>query len=152
MSAESERKIFWETFEEILNKNGNPFDIRYVFLNIVRQWAVVNNNKTRDSKVLEILFYKRGEVKVDIYIENDVISYKHLVANIDKLKSLLNVPVECVNGKIGLNTKHIQSTFIVNYGDELDYKRVILEIIPVVLKYKSFLEKYAFSSNEYIDY
>ena len=151
MNVEDERKIFWQKFEDILNENGNPFDITYIMGGSIRHWAVVNRNNAWNAKALEAMFLKNKRIiQVDIYIQDDLFCFNRLYPHVKELQDSVKVPIECVAGERNGNTRRIKCEFPFAYGYKCDYDRVIEEILPVMIKFKEFLDKY--TSYEFFDY
>lgn len=152
-NAEEQRKIFWETFEDVLMENGEPFSICYTQGDKPQSWANVNRKHAWNANAIDLSFLnQQGLFRVDLYMENgeqDQIGRK-IKANKEDINSMISFPVKWENGKKNPNTLRpsVYFPFIKNNKD--DYRRVIEESLPTILKFIEVANKYG--KNMFFDF
>ena len=131
-NAESERKFFWDMYNEILINNGEPFSI-----SSKKQWAIVNKNSPAWNEpviAMDFLVQKRI-LRINAFLLDDQCLFARLMGMKAKIEENLGFTPDWVHGEKGENTFRIKTelSFIPNNHD--DYCRVIEESLPIVMKY-----------------
>lgn len=131
-NADSERKIFWRIYNEILAKNGIPFLISFK-----KQWAIVNKNTPAWNEpviAMDFLVQKRL-LRINLFLLDDVGLFNKLFAIKKDLEDKLGCKTEWIHGEKGKNTYRIKTELFLIPYDHDDYYRVIEESLPIVMKY-----------------
>ena len=143
-SAPVERRLFWKEFEKKLSELGTPFDICYEVSGDIKYYASVNKTSPLVNLGLTIDFlYKESNVKINIYIRDNVDLFEYIHSNKEKIEDELGfIPQWIYYGERNPNTRRVISTFPVVVGNPLDYERVIKKVIPYIIQYKKVFTKY----------
>ena len=143
-NAQYEQTKFWEIFDNKLIENGEPFELIHEKSGEVTHWANVNKKHSFVSLCLNIEFkYREQKVRVGIYIRDDLYLFQCLLRYRENIERELGFKPEWgFEGKKNPNTRRIMNEFPVTLFDEEDYDRVIDEILPYIVKYKTTFEKY----------
>ena len=143
-NAQYEQTKFWEIFDNKLIENGEPFELIHEKSGEVTYWANVNKKHSFVSLCLNIEFkYREQKVRVGIYIRDDLYLFQCLLRYRENIERELGFKPEWVfEGKLNPNTRRIMNEFPVTLFDAEDYDRVIDEILPYIVKYKTTFEKY----------
>jgi hypothetical protein len=132
-NAESERKIFWEKFHNILKVKGNPF----MFTESDKQWACINSNNSNWHRTcLVIDFLVRDEIlNINLYINNDISLFEMLKAKKEYIENILGFKVSWENGLKEGNARRIKTHIPFTLYDHSDYERIIEKVIPIINSY-----------------
>lgn len=137
-NAEEQRKIFWETFEDVLMENGEPFSVCYMMNEKPQSWANVNRNHAWNANAIDLSFLNsQGLFRVDLYMQNgeqDQIGRK-IKANKEDVNSMITLPVRWENGEKNPNTLRPSVYFPFEKNNKDDYRRVIEESLPTILEF-----------------
>ena len=138
MNAEEARRKFWNTLRETVKEQGNTF-----LFTEEKQWAIINKDSSNYHEPCVALdFLWRDEIlRINVYIENDVLLYNKLKARKNEIEKELGF--ECLwrendssthsNGK-GANTRRIEID--IQFDKRmLDFKELSMKAIPIIERY-----------------
>ena len=131
-NADSERKIFWEMYNQILAKHGKPY-----IISSKKQWAIVNKNTANWNEpaiAMDFLVQKRL-LRINLFLLDDVALFNKLSAIKHDLEDKLGCKSEWVHGEKGKDTYRIKTELGLVPYDHDDYYRVIEESLPIVINY-----------------
>ena len=143
-NAQYEQTRFWKIFDNKLVENGEPFELIHEKSGEVTYWGNVNKRHSFVSLCLNIEFkYREEKVRVGIYVRDDLYLFQRLLWHREAIEEELGFKPEWVlAGKQNPNTRRVINEFPIELGNDVDYDRVIDEILPYVAKYKKVFEKY----------
>ena len=131
-NADSERKIFWDMYNQILAKHGKPY-----IISSKKQWAIVNKNTANWNEpaiAMDFLVQKRL-LRINLFLLDDVALFNKLSAIKHDLEDKLGCKSEWVHGEKGKDTYRIKTELGLVPYDHDDYYRVIEESLPIVINY-----------------
>lgn len=131
-NADSERKIFWEMYNQILAKHGKPY-----IISSKKQWAIVNKNTANWNEpaiAMDFLVQKRL-LRINLFLLDDVALFNKLSAIKHDLEDKLGCKSAWVHGEKGKDTYRIKTELGLVPYDHDDYYRVIEESLPIVINY-----------------
>ena len=141
--AKTEQKRFWKIFDEKLIENGEPFSILHEKAGKVTSWAMINKNYSLVDYGLSIDFLVRyKELRINIYLRNDLPFACYLEKNKEDIESMVSVPLKWIHGASNPNTRRIVFYKPIEIGNVEAYADAIDEILPVVKKKKKVCKKY----------
>ncbi len=144
IDIKEEQKRFWETFDEKLIENGEPFSVLHEMSGKVTYWGVVNKNKSFVDNALSMDFLARErKVRINIYVRDNLALFGILERNKNEVESMISVKVNWVRGTKNLNTRRITYELPIDVGNYLNYCDVIDEALPIIVEMKQVCEKYA---------
>lgn len=133
-NAATERRIFWDMFEQALDENGNPF-----YLASRDHYATINRKSANCNLCLSLDFLVQKEFfRIGIYIQDDIKTphYDRLLLQKEEIEKALGFsPIWNNRGEKNPNTRRIeiQLPFMPYVRD--DYERLIDLALPIILKY-----------------
>lgn len=137
-NTQTERKYFWNAYQETLMENGEPFSLKYFYDSngAYRHYAHVNAQRFPANRCICIEFTPQcGRVRYGVYLENDVVLYDFLFNNKEKIEALLGFCCHWEHGTKGKNARRIYcEKEIIAYNRD-SYIDAIDESIPRLLKF-----------------
>lgn len=152
-NAEEQRKIFWETFEDVLMENGEPFSICYMQGGKPQSWANVNRNHAWNANAIDLSFLNsQGLFRVDLYMQNGELDHigRIIMANKEKINLMVTQPIKWERGERNPNTLRPSVYFPFKKNNKDDYRRVIEESLPTILEFIEVANKYG--KNMFFDF
>ena len=130
-NAEQQQLIFWNLYNELLEKQGKPFSIA-----TRTHYASVNRHKPTNVKavVIEFLLQKQ-QLRLGVYLYDDVALYNKFENNKANIESQLGFSPIWEHGTKGKNTRRIYSLINFKPYDIENYREIIETSIPIVKKY-----------------
>lgn len=143
-NAQTERKYFWNVYQEALMENGEPFSLKYFYDSngAYRHYAHVNAQRFPANRCICIEFTPQcGRVRYGIYLENDIVLYDFLFNNKEKIESLLGFHCHWEHGTKGINARRIYcEKKIIAYNHD-SYIDAIDESMPRLLKFAEIFDR-----------
>lgn len=141
MFAEEARKKFWDALKEEVNKKGEPF-----YFTENKQWAIINQKSySYHNPCVAVDFLWRKEIlRINVYIENDLVLYETLKKHKDEIESALGF--KCIwkendfytnGGKVkfnGENTRRIEVDITFD-SNAVDFKCLAQKAILIIQNY-----------------
>lgn len=138
-NAEFHQQKFWDLFEKELDAQGQPFTIKH------RKHYATINKRTADSGFclgLDFL-YKRGLVRVGIYMLDNVPAFEALFANKAEIEDKLGFePNWTTSGDKNPNLRRIEVLISLSVDNEDSYIQAIKLTIIRALQFKSVIPRY----------
>ena len=136
--SQSERLEFWNKFNEVVEQNGKPFNIRKATTD---HWYDVALG-TSEAHISINLVNKSSYVVIDVYINDNKELFDKLMDKKDIIESELGfklVWVRLDNGKASRIKYRIKG---LNFDDHSNYEELMKEIIDKVIIMRSVFKKY----------
>ncbi len=143
-NAQTERKFFWNKYQETLMENGEPFSIK---INCdrdgtLRHYAYVNARQFPANRCICIEFTpQRGRVRYGIYLENEVQLFECLFEQREAIESLLGFHCNWECGIKGKNSRRIFCEQEIVLGDDSSYITAIEVSMVGLTKFVQVFEK-----------
>ena len=136
--SQSERLEFWNKFNEVVEQNGKPFNIRKATTD---HWYDVALG-TSEAHISINLVNKSSYVVIDVYINNNKELFDKLMDKKDIIESELGFKLvwdRLDNGKASRIKYRIKG---LNFDDHSNYEELMKEIIDKVIIMRSVFKKY----------
>ena len=142
-NAESERKYFWETYQEILTENGEPFTL-HLHRNAdgtFRHYAQLNDYSLSRSLCIDFNL-NGGVLRYGVYLDNDVNLYDFLLEKQKIIEEALGFSCIWRNGDKGKTTRRIccERTITPNYRES--YLDAIEESMVRIVKFLEVFDRF----------
>lgn len=137
-NAQTERKFFWDTYQETLMENGEPFALKCFSDSngAFRHYAHVNAQRFPANRCICIEFTpQRGRVRYGVYLENDVETFNLLFFYKGRVEERLGFPCRWECGTRGENARRIYCEKEITPYDRDSYMDAIDESMPRLLKF-----------------
>ena len=137
-NAQTERKFFWNAYQETLMENGEPFSLKFFYDSngAFRHYAHVNASRFPANRCICIEFTPQcGRVRYGVYLGNDVMLYHILFNNKEKIESLLGFSCHWEQGTKGRNTRRIFCEEEITAYDHDSYSDAIEKSLSRLLKF-----------------
>ena len=109
-NTQTERKFFWNAYQETLMENGEPFSLKFFYDSngAFRHYAHVNASRFPANRCICIEFTPQcGRVRYGVYLENDVETFNHLFYYKGRIEDELGFPCHWEYGTKGENARRI---------------------------------------------
>lgn len=149
----TERTIFWETFEDVLMENGEPFKIAYKNnKNEIKPGQVNKFFANPDVTCIELSFPKGKELfRVNFYIPEKKFDLRNIfIKNKEQIESMIKLPLLWERGEKNPNTLRPSVYFPFKKNNKDDYRRVIEKSLPTILEFIEVANKYG--KNMFFDF
>ena len=136
--SQSERLEFWNKFNEVVEQNGKPFNIRKATTD---HWYDVALG-TSEAHISINLVNKSSYVVIDVYINDNKELFDNLMDKKDIIESELGFKLvwdRLDNGKASRIKYRIKG---LNFDDHSNYEELMKEIIDKVIIMRSVFKKY----------
>lgn len=136
--SQSERLEFWNKFNEVVEQNGKPFNIRKATTD---HWYDVALG-TSEAHISINLVNKSSYVVIDVYINDNKELFDKLMDKKDIIESELGFKLvwdRLDNGKVSRIKYRIKG---LNFDDHSNYEELMKEIIDKVIIMRSVFKKY----------
>ena len=137
--SQAERLEFWNQFNEMIEKNGRPFNIRKATTD---HWYSVAIG-TSEAHIDITLVNKDSKIGVGLWIENNKEMYDALFENKDNIENelscTLNWDRKQDNQKASSITLYIPG---LDFDDHSNYEELMKQIIDNVVKMKKVFKRY----------
>ena len=138
-NAIEQQKVFWEMFDQELDNQGNPFQIRY------RKHYGTINKRTADSDFclgLDFL-YRNEAVRVGIYMLDNVPAFDFLYSNKEKVEDELGFRLSwTMSGVKKPNLRRVEILTPIIANDEESYLEAIRLTIVRAKRFINVIPKY----------
>ena len=139
MYASDKQQLFWSTYQDILEKSGNPFFISYN-----KHWAAVNRPTAAwNEPVIMMDFLTSHKIlRINAFLLNDVALYKYLIDHKSEIEKSLGFVPQWVHGDKGENTYRIKIELSYNHDSVDSYFCLIKKSLPIIMKFISTFKPY----------
>ncbi|MCD7728651.1 MAG: DUF4268 domain-containing protein [Clostridia bacterium] len=126
--------VFWNTFEQILIENGEPFKIIHEKAGEQTHWACVNKNKALNNNCVDISLVRReGFLRVGLYIiDRNARIGQILLANKENIDRQISFEHIWEDGTRNPNTLRIIKKFPIAGKTS---REIIENALPYIMKY-----------------
>lgn len=142
-NAESERKYFWDTYQEILMENGEPFTL-HLYRNAdgtFRHYAQLNNYSLNRSVSIDFIPVK-GILRYGVYLANDVDLYDVLLEKKELIEKALGFNCIWRHGDTGENARRICCEKAIIKYDHESYLNAIEESMVRLVKFLEVFDRF----------
>ena len=138
MNNNFDRESFWQTFEQVLIENGEPFKIVH---ERGRSFANVNRRKINISVYLDISPLKtKNFLRVGLYIDDRHSKIGRIIlANKERINRALSFMPRWEDGVKNPDTLRVVTKFPIN---DSTYRELIEKSIPYIMEYIDVAVKY----------
>ena len=139
-TAERERNIFWNMFEEELARRGDPFEIRHR-----THYATVDQRSASSNYCLSVDFLiQKRFIRVGIYMRDDIPAFEQIYTHKDEIENLLGFhPRWTQRGETNPNTRRIEVHIPFIPHDIYSYASAIDRTIEYIQQFKRVIPLYS---------
>ena len=139
-TAEHERSVFWNMFEEELVRRGKPFEIRHR-----AHYATVDQKSANSDYCLSVDFLiQKRFIRVGVYMRDDISSFEQIHTHKEEIEKLLGFyPRWTQKGEKNPNTRRIEVHIPVTPHNIYSYASAIDRAIEYIQKFKQVITLYS---------